>query len=539
VIRLFFLLALAALLDAEDRWIEIRSGPFQVFSDADDRAARDQMMQLEQFRQGLGVVLGKQDLQLVWPVRVLVSKSGRPADLRFARDSYICTGVPRKALARLLIEQNTKRLPAGIESGIVELFSTLEVNGTRITLGAPVPAGERTRDWARMHLLTVDPAYSGRARVMISNLEQGSDLDSAYKNAFEKTVAQIEKQVDGYLAAGTFGTTNVSGRALNPARDFHVEQLDSDTAKLALGDLLLANESREAEAAYKALHGSGAAEGLGLVALKAHQDQEARRLFSSAIESGNPSARAYYEAGVLEPDAAKARTLLQKAADLNPRWSEPPYQLAQRETDLDRKAILLAKAASLDPRSVGYWQALAETYIAAKRFKDAQKAWGGAENAAATPQEREHIRQVRLHVEGERADFEAAERKRIADEQARDLERVKNASMAAIHDAEAAANKRLNPDGAPPPKPEQWWNEPEAGAKVNGTLQRFDCVGRQARVVVQTEDGKTVQLLVRDPAQIVLINGEKSLACGPQRPARNVTVGYDPKTRQVVNVEFH
>src|SRR6202011_5342196 len=112
---------------------------------------------------------------------------------------------------------------------------------------------------------------------------QGSELDSAYKNAFEKTKAQIEKQVDGYLAAGTFGTTNVSGRAVNPARDFHLEQLESDEAKLVLADVLLANGSRDAEAAYKALHGSAAAEGLGLVGLKAHQDQEARRLDRKSV----------------------------------------------------------------------------------------------------------------------------------------------------------------------------------------------------------------------------------------------------------------
>src|SRR5205085_11830929 len=109
---------------------------------------------------------------------------------------------------------------------------------------------ERSCDWARLHLLTVDPAYSRRDRVMISNLEQGCDLDSAYKNAFEKTVARIEKQVDVYLAAGTFGTTNLSGRAFNPAQDFHVEQLDSDAAKLAMADLMLANGSPGAEAAY-------------------------------------------------------------------------------------------------------------------------------------------------------------------------------------------------------------------------------------------------------------------------------------------------
>ncbi len=279
MIRLFLLLAPALLLGAEDRWISIRSGPFQIFSNTGDKAAREQMEQLEQFRQGLGVVLGKPDLHLVWPVRMVISKNEKnivPAGLPLARDAYFAgPGRDLKTLARLLISQNTQRLPAGIENGIVDVFSTIDIAGARITLGAALPPAERTRDWARMHLLITDPAYSGRARVMISNLEQGSELDAAYKNAFERTNAQIEKQVDDYLAAGKFGTANVSGRTINPARDFRVQQVDSDAAKLVLADVLLAAGSPGASAAYNALHGSGAAEGLGLVAVRARRDSEA------------------------------------------------------------------------------------------------------------------------------------------------------------------------------------------------------------------------------------------------------------------------
>ncbi len=543
------------LLRAEDHWVSVRSGPFQVISNAGDKPAREQMEQLEQFRQGLGVVLGKQDLHLVWPLRIVVSKNEKytvPPGLPLARDAYFGSssrdlkGPHLKALARLLIEQNLQRLPAEIENGIVDLFSTVDIVGARITVGPAPPPAQRTRDWARMHLLVTDPAYSGRARVMISNLEQGSELATAYKNAFERTGAQIEKQVDSYLAAGKFGTTNVSGRTINATRDFHVQELESDAVKLLLADLLLAASSPAASAAYKALHGSGAAEGLGLIALREHREQVARALFGSAIASENASARAYFEAGVLESEAAKARTYLQKAADLNPLWPEPPFQLSAREADPDRKAILLAKAASLDPRNVAYWQALAKTYTAANQFKDAQKAWGGAERAAATLQEREQIREVRLQVQGERADFEAAERKRLADERAADLQRVKDASMADIHAAEAAARKRLNPDGGAPPKPVDWWSEPEAAARIKGALQRFDCVGKLARLVVQSEDGKTVQLLVRDPGKLVLVNGgDKALGCGVQQPPRNVDVGYTPKldkrlgtAGEVVSVEF-
>ena len=54
----------------------------------------------------------------------------------------------------------------------------------------------------------------------------------------------------------------------------------------------------------------------------------------------------------------------------------------------------------------------------------------------------------------------------------------------------------------------------QGDANVEGVFARLDCLGRQARLVIQTADGKTVQLLVRDPGQIVLVQGggEKALA---------------------------
>ena len=92
-------------------------------------------------------------------------------------------------------------------------MSTLDVDGTRVTLGAPVPEPERSHGWALMQLVTVNPRYSGRSRVMISNLEQSADFEAACKNAFEKTGAQMNQEADAYLKAGNFPTGPVSGRA--------------------------------------------------------------------------------------------------------------------------------------------------------------------------------------------------------------------------------------------------------------------------------------------------------------------------------------
>ena len=547
------------LLAADDHWTAIHSGPFEVFTDGSDHAAREKLMYLEQFRETLRIITGKQDIQSVWPIRVLVFKNsrqmpvtpplvlGRDARMLAIAENASFSREISKELARIFLYENTNRLPQPIEDGLIELLSTLEVNGTHVTLGRPVPEAERSHGWAFMQLVTVNPDYSGRSRVMISNLEQSGDFEAACRNAFEKSLAQMNQQADAYLKAGTFETTTISARALNPARDFKPMQIEADAGKLAMADLLLVASSSQAESAYEGLHGAPAAEGLGLIALKNHKDAEARRLFQSAIESGSENARAWLEVGRLQADPVKARADLKKAGELNAHWSEPYFRLAELEKDnLEQRAALLKKAAAFEPRNVDYWQTLARTEIAAKNFLEAQKAWAGAERAAANDEERARIHQVRLQVEKERADFEEAERKRIAEERERDIQRVKAQSDAAIHAAEAEAYKKLNPDGAAPPKPAGWYEEMHGNASAEGLFERLDCLGRQAHLVIQGADGKILRLLVRDPSQIVVVgSAEKTFGCGPQKPPQKVVVEYiakpDVKRRtagEALSIEF-
>jgi tetratricopeptide (TPR) repeat protein len=431
---------------------------------------------------------------------------------------------------------------------LIELVSTVQIDGPRITLGAPVPEAERSRGWALLHLVTVNPEYAARSRVMLSNLEQSGDFEAACHNAFEKTSAQINQQVDAYLKAGNFGTASISGRALSLTRDFKPVQLGSEDARMALADLLQANgHTAEASAAYKELHGPEASEGLALVAIHDQKDDEARMALQDAIDSHSTSARAWFELGRMQSDADQ----LKKAGELNPRWAEPFFELADLnpaidKENLEQRAALLKKAANLDPRNIAYWQALAKTYVAAKDFGEAQKAWAGAEHAAANDEEREGIRQVRLQVEEKHFDSDAAERKRLADEREADLERVKAQSDAAIHEAENAARKRLNPNGAVPPKPETWYQDSQTGPSVQGVFARLDCMGNQARLVIQVGAGKTVQLLVPDPSRINTGGDEKSLVCGPQKQPRQVLVHYTAKpdaklhtAGEATAIEFH
>jgi hypothetical protein len=320
----------------------------------------------------------------------------------------------------------------------------------------------------------------------------------------------------------------VSARPLNPEREFYPKPADPTTIQLGRADLLLANgdPAPAVRAAYVALaNESKAHEGLGLLALREKRPDEARKEFAAAGDS----ARTWYERGLLESDLTKSRTALEKAAQENKRWADPCLALARKETGYARKAFWLAQAAQRDPRNATTWRELAEAQLELKQFPESSKSWLAAERASSSEAERQQVRQARLDIEQKRLEYEESERKRIAAEKEAEIQRLKDAAMARIHEAEAKANA-ANPPRDPNQKVEDWFDTPKPkGAKsVTGTLVRVDCLGSQARLVVQPASGKPMQLLLRDPTQAVIAGGEgKALRCGLQGPVR-VTVEYTP-----------
>jgi hypothetical protein len=312
-------------------------------------------------------------------------------------------------------------------------------------------------------------------------------------------------------------------------RDFEERPVEPDAARLAVADLLTPQSRAAYQAMVKAaINVPQSHEGLGLLALQAQQKDEARREFSAAMQAGSKNGRIYMEYARLEPDNAKALAALEQASKLNPKLAEPHFLAAQRAADAERRITELKTAATLDPRRLDYWQSLAEAYLKQGNFGEAAKAWTSAEQAAATGADRERMRKARASIEQQRLDYEEAERKRAAEENARDVARLKEQARAELRAAEARMNQ-----GKPPAqtadKPVPWWDGPKPSGKVRGALKQVDCLGRQFRLVVEAEGGKRTRLLVPDASQIAIQGGgEQALACGPQN-GRQVSVQFFPK----------
>jgi hypothetical protein len=503
-------LLLARFASAADHWIEYRKGPFRIISDAGDKAARDRLNEMEQLRYVLGGLFGKNtgalggpsasELQTVWPIDIALFSNAKEYTPHALERPFIEGGsamlgawtadVPLshdmlRALTRMLIEENSAVMPDAIETALCDLFSTIKVTGPKILVGAPLPAGEippskpdakgpdRLREWARMQMLVTTLEYRGKLRVYLSNLQGGGDVGLATRNAFDMTPAKLDAMVDAYLEAGHFEAVPIVGESLNPNRDF----------------------------------------------IEKPMDQQAVDAWLTELAAGGKDFPPESPRGLMVDATIAACEMAMKA---NPRWGEPHFQLAELLSDPAARLRELKTAATLEPRNAAYWRMLAEAQTVEHQYADAEKSWNAAIRAAPDEAERARTRQTRIEVSEKRADFEASEKKRIAEEQARELQRIKDATAAEVHAAEKAINKQAG-EFKSNQKPVAWWDNEPKGDKVAGKLARVDCLtGGAMRLTINIDGGGVIRLLIRDPAKLAVHTDappNQSAAQAPANPA--------------------
>ena len=497
--RLLLAIALITVPATAANWTDYSTGPFHVISNAANRAARDPLNEIEQLRHELGAVLGKDSLDTVWPIDLVIFPNQReyaphalPQPMVDGGSATLAawTGdvpLPRdflRQLTRLLIEDNAGRMPEATETALCDLFSTIQVNGVRVSLGAPLAAGEltpaRLAAWAKLQMLATQPEYSAKLRVYLNNLQQSSDEGVAAHNAFDLTAAELNRRADAYLRAGNFTAAPVSGEALNPSRDFAEKPVPESTITDLFAELTAAGKDFPPESPR------------GLLA------------------------------------RATNRPTLRLAVEANPRWAEPHAQLGDLETEPAVRIQELKTAATLEPRNSAYWQALAVAQAEGKKYADADKSWNLAERNAVNEAERARIHQTRLDMDDRAAAFQIAERKRLVEERIADNQRIRDGALAEVHAAEDAAIKRLG--GL---KPGQtvvpWWTEAD-GQKLSGTLTKIDCLKGPLRLTVKPDSGAAVQLLIRDQKNLTLKGtNEAAFGCGVQKPARKINLVHNGK----------
>ena len=537
---------------AAEHWVQIRGATFCVYSDAGDQNTREVFSQLEEFRTAFSMATGVQDPKLVWPLAVVAVRHEGDAgpDVpapTLGRDSLLVT-VPAKGplpsalyehLARMLADQNLKPLPAEEDAGLVAMLTGYSSVSVHVTIHPPDAAG-RTRDWGRIYHLFANPVTRDQLPVYLSNLMQGADRDTAYRNAFRRSGKDMEAELDLFLHSAVFPDIVFSGRPLSPIRDYRIATLEQEDASLLLADLMLARGDTGVAAAYAKLGGATAEEGRGLAALAARDAATARREFAAAAKNDSKNARIYYEAALLEGATPQAREEFLAAMQRNPRWVAPLLGLANLETAPAEKVKWLDKAAALTPRDAALWSKLAETAISAQEYAVADRAWIGAMRATPDPAARQRLEVVREQMSSARANAEEQQRKREEAAKTADLERVKEQTMAEIHTAEQQANRDMNPGGEKlTTQPVPYSSLQSNTAKISGALTEVVCKGKAMTLVVRGDDGSASRLPVDDPSALTAPGGTPLLQCGPVNPPRRIAVEVRPGKRpQVLTVEF-
>ena len=193
---------------ADSQWVKARLGSFETISDTGRRSAITALSQFEQFRFALGAAMGKPDLRLDPPLRIMVFKNaqemppgcdavhtGRERLMAcIANEAQLPPSLVRELTARLL-EENFSNLPVPIEHALQSFFSTVQSNAVHVTWGAPPPHDERTREWALIDLLITQPEYSGRAHIYLHNLAEGMDSNGAIRSLSEDPAAFNRKSI--------------------------------------------------------------------------------------------------------------------------------------------------------------------------------------------------------------------------------------------------------------------------------------------------------------------------------------------------------
>lgn len=538
---LFSVLLISAACEAENRWYESRSGPVELLSDAPQQKSLITLGEAEQLRFVLGRLLGIDDLQATPRLRLIIFKDARDASQSGATPSdalvdgrnrrYIILTAGQKLsqdtirqLTRMFVERNTGRLPPEFESGLESFLSTLQVEGAHVKWGAPPASPDR--NWARIAMLATRPEYAGRAGILLFNLQKGAPEIPAYRNAFNKTKAEVEADLDRFWAAKQFAAVDAPSRPINAQRDFDIHQLDPDVAEMEVADLL----TPQSEAIYRKLIAKNVRlvdcyEGLALLALRRNDSAAAGEYLDKAVAAGSRNSAILIRYARMEKDPDKSREALQKAVQADMTSAEAHHEYGERLTGQDRLKELAA-AAKLAPQNMEYQADLARAYLAAKQFAAAARAWTAAEQAATNDADREKMIQARLQIESQRLDDEAAERKRQQEEERKETERVKAEEIAKIRTAEAKANGSLDSDTVAKAVP--WWDGPKAPNRVEGTLRQVDCLGSRLRLVIVTSDKKTVRLLISDMSNVAVKGDPVSFACGVQK-SRPIVVDYTPK----------
>lgn len=487
----------------------------------------------------------------------------------------------------LLVKNNFGRAPLWFNEGLAEYYGTFRIsnNGKTVTVGEPVKQHLRTlsehellpletlftvnnesahynkpdkrvvyyaQSWALVHYLL--SGRGGERRPQVSRylelLRNGSQVDDAFRQAFQTDFGTIEKEFQQYVRSGLYASQATTlGQRLRFDVKVESAALSEARTQFYLGDLLLHINQPEAAAQYlqKAIaldpELADANISLGILRMREARSAEAKQYFerAAASDAGSFLAHYYYAYAISRetpdnlveayaPEAvAIMRAELKKAIELGPRFAESYYLLATinlaMNENLDETHALITQARTLWPEQQRFALQLAEVYLRREEFSNArgilETLLRGGNNSSGAGGEGQLLSKAQSLLSNV-ALVEAAARLKAQGE---------------VEEAKGAMDRQ--PCDAPQPGPHLKPLRFE-GAQACGRLVRVECL--EGKVMLFVEVGERTLRLGSDALnriRFVTYTTEAAgkMECGQREPANPVLVTYRAPKNTAFNID--
>ena len=549
----FLILMLAPLCPAG--WTRVTSPQFEIFSDAGQGDIRQLSKLLAQISNiiptdgprtaRIFLFANEAELRAYHDTADGFFESGVERDYMVLHAGPVSNPVVFHEFVHLVLSRSSTQPPLWFEEGTAELYSTVEPSADRVRVGEPIPSHlatlQRTRwltaaelgamtnqspeyavrdraslfyaeSWALVHMLNLAPAWRDGMPGFALALSAGRPPAEAFQSAFGRSIDAALGDLPGYLRS----MHSVTVGAPPPTQpETRTEALSTDRATRVLIDLALeTNRRRQAhrlmEAFAKQNPGSPDLPAVrASLALAEGRQDEALAGFEAAMRLGTRDASVYLEYAMLQQDRRASRhdvdALLERAVALDPDFGAAQFLLGVRQTDDGNFTTAiehLKLAVRARPRRSDYWHALGYAQFELGRAGDALISARRAVAVSETTTQEDMAQALISLVESPSV-------------------------QPAVH--RASVTDVVTPSS---------WTNPKGDSRVEGTLERVDCDGNAASLLVRAADGTTALLHVDHPRQVELRNAAPGFefSCGPQ--LQRVAVEYNSADGQVTRIEF-
>ncbi len=539
----YFAILLAGTLAAQtsNPWTVARNSHFEVYSHNDEAA----LLWFEHLRSfflqdGIpGVAFNDSERPAVTVVVFHSQKEYDEYRLRPVADAYYAAlgkknyivlstlGAAAHEYAHYVLQASGLKLPACLNEGLAEYFSSLRSNGADMQIGGDLPARSQilrrnkllplselfdlhspdsrkdaelfyAESWALVNMLLSSDSYAALFPKLITQLNSGANPSQAFRAVYGKSLERVEQDLQMSLHQNWAAKT-VHAAASDTAPP-SLSYLSAREVNNLLAQMsLVSGRLEQARVRYRQLltetpEDPDMAAALGDIAERQGNRKAALQYWGRAVENKTADAELCYRYALWAEASQSVRQALERAVSLNPNFDDARYKLGLAYSQAGEFKLAFAQFKDMriptGARRYGYWLALAS---ALNELEDRQGAIEAAQKALAAASTDEDRVSARHMIYMAQTDLT-----------------VQFATDSAGHSQMVTTRV---PHGT------RDWNpfvEPSDRMQhASGKLTEVLCdAGKLTGFHMRTPDGP-VTLEVPDPMHVLIRNGPGEFYCGP------------------------